>query len=330
MHPKIALLNYTSLYEAMVSTPLAPWLRTLPDQVATALEPSRQGHLSQWLEVLAQLPQLPATQVNLQTPWVGTQADRCPQECQQTITQLLQQLHPWRKGPYTIHGVAIDAEWRSDWKWNRLAPHIQSLKDRLVLDVGCGNGYHCWRMGGEGAKLVIGIDPMVLRVIQFFAIRHFLGHWPIYVLPLGIEAVPPNLQAFDTVFSMGVLYHRRSPLDHLLALHSALRPGGELVLETLVIEGALGEVLLPEGRYARMGNVWFIPTCATLISWLKRCGYENIQCVDVAPTTPLEQRPTAWMRFQSLAEQLNPQDPALTVEGLPAPRRAIFLANRPN
>ena len=56
---------------------------------------------------------------------------------------------------------------------------------------------------------------------------------------------------------MGVLYHRRSPIDHLLELKGCLQTGGELVLETLVIDGGLGEVLVPENRYAKMRNVWF-------------------------------------------------------------------------
>jgi tRNA (mo5U34)-methyltransferase len=123
-----------------------------------------------------------------------------------------------------------------------------------------------------------------------------------------------------------VLYHRRSPLDHLLDLKGCLRPGGELVLETLVIEGGAGQVLVPEDRYARMRNVWFIPSCPTLAGWLKRCGYRNVRLIDVAKTTPEEQRSTDWMRFQSLPDFLDPDHPELTVEGLPAPRRAIFLA----
>ena len=77
---------------------------------------------------------------------------------------------------------------------------------------------------------------------------------------------------FDTVFSMGVLYHRRSPFHHLAELKNCLKPDGELVLETLVIDGKRGEVLVPERRYSKMHNVWFLPSCLTLESWLKRSG----------------------------------------------------------
>jgi tRNA (mo5U34)-methyltransferase len=146
-------------------------------------------------------------------------------------------LHPWRKGPFCIQGVHIDTEWRSDLKWDRLAGAIAPLAGRLVLDVGCGNGYHGWRMLGAGARLVMGIDPTLLFVLQWMAINRYLGRNDLAVLPLGIEDLPDDLGGFDTVFSMGVLYHRRSPIDHLMDLHRLLRPGGELVLETLVLEG---------------------------------------------------------------------------------------------
>jgi tRNA (mo5U34)-methyltransferase len=243
------------------------------------------------------------------------------------LEKQLKGLHPWRKGPYDLFGIKINTEWRSDWKWERLRDHIAPLKHRLVLDVGCGNGYHCWRMLGADAKMVVGIDPMILNVLQFQVIRKLYGASPVYVLPIGIEDLPYGLKAFDTVFSMGVLYHRRSPIDHLMELRDCLQPGGELVLETLIIDGRLGEVLVPEGRYAKMRNVWFLPTCDTLMSWMKRCGFKNIRLVDVTITSVEEQRSTEWMHFHSLKDFLDEENPLLTCEGLPAPKRAIFIAN---
>ncbi|MDD5228387.1 MAG: tRNA 5-methoxyuridine(34)/uridine 5-oxyacetic acid(34) synthase CmoB, partial [Methylococcales bacterium] len=166
---------------------------------------------------LEQLPKIVTTQrdISVDTVKLGN-ADEISSEMQQQLKTQLQAFCPWRKGPYDLFGIHIDTEWRSDWKWQRLENHIVPLKNRLVLDVGCGNGYHCWRMLGAGAKRVIGIDPMLLNVMQFQIIKNFYGDdAPIDVLPLGIEALPSNLNCFDTVFSMGVLYHRRSPIDHL-------------------------------------------------------------------------------------------------------------------
>lgn len=314
--------------ESLSETPLGPWLETLPAEVERLWRERAHGDLPAWREAVAGLPRLELSSISLTTPRVRAgEASDCEEHVRQEIRRRLMCLHPWRKGPYEICGLHIDTEWRSDWKWDRLSGEIEPLRGRLVLDVGCGNGYHAWRMAGEGARQVIGIDPTQLFLLQFEAVRHFLGrHHPVQLLPLGIEALPPDLQAFDTVFSMGVFYHRRSPFSHLAELKGCLRRGGELVLETLVIEGGAGEVLVPQGRYAKMRNVWFIPTPATLVSWLKRAGFVDIRLIDVSPTRMEEQRATEWMHFESLADYLDPSDPGLTREGYPAPRRAILLA----
>jgi tRNA (mo5U34)-methyltransferase len=225
--------------------------------------------------------------------------------------------------------VFIDCEWRSDFKWQRVAPHLAPLAGRRILDVGCGNGYYGWRMLAQSPELVLGIEPSVLFNLQFQAVQSYLRRDDIDLLPIGVEALPDNLNWFDSVFSMGVLYHRRSPLDHLYQLKGFLRPGGELVLETLVIEGAAGQVLLPQHRYARMRNVWFIPSAAELVLWLQRCGFVNARVVDETNTGANEQRRTEWMQFESLQQALDADDHALTVEGLPAPRRAVVIANKP-
>jgi tRNA (mo5U34)-methyltransferase len=320
--------DYQALYARLDEAKADAWLELLPKQLALAFAVDKHGDLSNWKTILQQLPEVTPSQrlLDADAIQIGAANDLSFSQQQQLRRNLLA-LHPWRKGPYQLFGIDIDSEWRSDWKWHRLKQHIAPLKHRLVLDVGCGNGYHAWRMLGAGAKMIVGIDPTLLSVMQFQVIKKLHGAAPVYVLPLGIEAVPNDLQIFDTVFSMGVLYHRRSPIDHLLELKGCLKIGGELVLETLVIDGGLGEVLVPEGRYAKMRNVWFLPSCATLMSWLTRCGFSNIRLLDVTTTSIEEQRRTEWMRFHSLQDFLQADNHALTCEGHPAPKRAIFIAN---
>lgn len=324
------MIDYAPLYAAMQKTPLASWLDDLPAQIAAALADGQHGRLPEWRMLLSKLPSVNSSRINLKDGVFVGQTDEFSSATFAQMEGLLRQLQPWRKGPFHLFGLHIDTEWRSDWKWDRLKGGITPLDGRLVLDVGCGNGYHCWRMVGSGARLVIGLDPFLLYVAQFQAIRHFVGEFvPAYVLPLGVELLPDKLAAFDTVFSMGVLYHRRSPLDHLLTLREALRPGGELVLETLIIDGALGQALVPEDRYAQMRNVWFIPSVPTLLSWLRKCGFRQEKLLDVTPTTVQEQRSTEWMTFNSLSDFLDSQNPSRTKEGHPAPVRAIVTAIRP-
>jgi tRNA (mo5U34)-methyltransferase len=324
------MIDYSPLIERWRGGDLDTWAGLLADQVKAGLSLQRYGDLARWLEVLESLPPHPVAETRLNQPRVSAVGpeDLSP-EAQAELKRQLLGLHPWRKGPFELFGVHIDTEWRSDWKWDRLQGGIQALAGRRILDVGCGSGYHCWRMLGEGAREVIGIDPTPLFVVQFWALQKYLQQPDIWVLPLGIEQVPAKLQAFDTVFSMGVLYHRRSPMDHLQELKDCLRPGGELVLETLVIEGGPGVTLVPEGRYARMGNVWFLPSCDTLLGWLRKLGFVNPQVLDEAVTSTDEQRATEWMTYHSLANFLDPDDASKSIEGYPAPRRAVITARAP-
>jgi tRNA (mo5U34)-methyltransferase len=325
------VIDVASLCARWADGPLAPWAERLPEQVAAGLSAKRYGDLPRWRAALARLPAVVARHAaprSRRGHRGKCERDRCDVACAQ-LEEALRALHPWRKGPYELFGIGIDTEWRSDWKWSRLAPHIAPLAGRRVLDVGCGNGYHVWRMRGAGAAEVVGIDPSPLFVAQFAALQHYLRDPAACVLPMGVEAMPPDLAAFDTAFSMGVLYHRRNPLEHLQVLRDCLRPGGQLILETLVIEGDEQRCLVPEGRYARMGNVWFLPSSALLLRWLERLGWRDARVVDESVTTTQEQRRTDWMRFHSLAEFLDPEDSTKTDRGLPRatashhPRRAL-------
>ena len=302
-------------------------------RLAPALEHNLLDHgdIDRWLACVDALPDLSPRVVDFgPTITVGRAGDISPAQ-QRLLHDRLLGLSPWRKGPFALFGVEIDSEWRSDWKWSRVAPHLASLEGRRVLDVGCGNGYYGWRMCRAGAALVVGIDPTPLYVCQYAALLRYLA--PLrdgrlnLVLPTRLETLPAEA-AFDTVFSMGVLYHRRDPAAHLRELHAQLKNGGELVLETLVLAGTPDAVLKPADRYAGMRNVWHVPGLAALAGWLTAAGFRTSRCVDVTATTVDEQRATAWMQQRSLADVLDPTDTLRTIEGLPAPVRAIVIAER--
>lgn len=324
------MIDYSDFFSSIENTPLAQWRESLPPMLAERQDANRHGDIARWLDVLARLPDLKSSTFDLKNGVTIGARDECSGERRNEIEGLLRELHPWRKGPFRVHNIHIDTEWRSDWKWERVLLHIQPLEGKRVLDVGCGSGYHCWRMAGEGACLVVGIDPGMLFNVQFQAIRHFMAKPPpVFMLPLRLEEMPELMPVFDTVFSMGVLYHRRSPMDHLAELRACLNSGGELVLETLVIDGGEGETLVPQGRYAKMGNVWSIPSPPVMQQWLGQAGFEDIRCVDINQTSVQEQRRTDWMTFESLDDFLDPAHKNMTVEGYPRPKRAIFVAKCP-
>lgn len=319
------MIDFRPFYKQIATTNLSAWLETLPAQLK-AWEKTTHGDYAKWAKIVDFMPNSTAC-IKLKDKVESIPTEPLSAGETQRITHHLKQLMPWRKGPYHLHGIHIDTEWRSDFKWDRVLPHLAPLKDRTILDVGCGSGYHMWRMVGEGAKMVVGIDPTELFLCQFEVVRKLLGNnRRANLIPLGIEQMQP-LAAFDTVFSMGVLYHRKSPLDHLSQLKAQLVKGGELVLETLVIDGDMNTCLVPADRYAKMKNVYFIPSVPCLINWLEKVGFKNVRCVDQAVTTLEEQRRTDWLENESLVDFLDPTDHSKTIEGLPAPKRAVILAN---
>lgn len=318
---------FNQFYKEIAESPLSPWLESLPGQIATWQKEQLHGDFNKWVKLLGKLPKTEPSVINTKDKVEFGAADDVSEYTQKQIVGLLKQFMPWRKGPFNVHGIHIDTEWRSDWKWDRVQPHIQSLENRYVLDVGCGSGYHMWRMLGENAKMVVGADPSQLFLMQFQAIKHFNPDPRIHLLPVGVEQLPEK-NAFDTVFSMGVLYHRKSPLDFLQQLKNQLRPGGELVLETLVVEGDENTVLMAGDRYAQMRNVWFLPSTDALCLWMTRLGFKHVRVVDLAKTTIEEQRATQWMDSQSLVDFLDPNDHTKTIEGYPAPLRAVIVAER--
>ena len=321
------LNRYFNLFYDEISTNrLNRFLTPFQDALSQRFEDYTHGLLDNWLLTLKSLPVHECKQYDLLNQVkVGNQNSISKHE-QEKLKKLLMQLHPWRKGPYHIHGIHIDTEWRSDWKWERLKNHITPLDGRYVLDIGCGNGYHCWRMYGAGAKFVLGIDPSQLFLIQFQTIKHFLGQRPVHLLPLGIEYLPCSMKVFDTVFSMGVFYHRKSPFDHLSQCRELLRDNGQFILETLVVDGDVNSVLIPQDRYACMPNVWFIPSALALESWLYRTGFRQVRIANINTTSEDEQRSTPWMTYHSLNDFLDVDDKTKTVEGYPAPKRVIMVA----
>ncbi len=280
---------------------------------------NHHGDYERWRAALAALPEIQVQRTDYgDTVSVSGSVDAAP------LSAALKELHPWRKGPFRIGPVHIDTEWRSDWKWARLQPHLQ-LRDARVLDIGCGNGYFGWRMLQMGAAEVIGIDPTLLFCMQHQAVQFYMQDHRNWVLPLKVEEVPATCR-FDCVFSMGVIYHRRDPFAHVQQLFELTRPGGRVVLESIV---SLDGNLQPRGRYARMRNVWLLPSPGQLLSWLQAAGFTACRLLDTSATTVQEQRSTGWMHFESLQQALDPDNPQLTVEGYPAPVRAVVTAQRP-
>jgi len=242
------------------------------------------------------------------------------------IEQTARLLIPWRKGPFRLGKLFIDSEWQSQIKYNLLEPHFD-LRNKIVGDIGCNNGYYLFRMQSQRPAKLVGFDPSAIYYSQFQFIDHFLQSDIVYEM-LGVEHVEHYEHRFDALFCLGVLYHRPDPVGTLKSLYRGLNPGGELILDTFMIDGEEEVCLTPRDRYSKIGNIYFIPTVHALKNWCHRAGFDAVEVLEIRKTDREEQRKTEWIASQSLDDFLDPDDPDKTVEGYPAPKRVYIKAKK--
>lgn len=243
------------------------------------------------------------------------------------ITENLKGFMPWRKGPFSVFGIDIDAEWRSEKKWQRIMPVLPDLEGKIVADIGCNNGYYMFRMTPSRPKLVLGFEPSVQHYYCFKALNSLAGCPELDIDLLGIEHLHFFESCFDVVFLMGILYHRSSPVDTLRDILTALQPGGTLIVESQGIPGEEPFALFPDKTYAKVPGTYFVPTASCLVNWMKKAGFTDVDIFCSHPMSSKEQRQTEWMTFESYHDFLDPDNPGLTIEGYPAPCR-IFIKGR--
>ena len=196
------MIDLSPLARRLAGTPLATWANGLQAQLDTKMEKGH-GDLERWQSALDALPKIQPSEIDLIN---GLRLDTdCDDATRAQMRTALMGLSPWRKGPFDLFGVHVDTEWRSDWKWSRVAPHLD-LEGKRILDVGCGNGYYMWRMLGAGAHSVIGVDPNWLFFCQFQAVQRYLSEPSVWHLPFPFEDLPANLEGFDTVFSLSLIH----------------------------------------------------------------------------------------------------------------------------
>ncbi len=280
------------------------------------------GDVQRWQSALNDLPDIDKVKVSVD------EHIRLSGHCdanKQQIETTLKKLCPWRKGPFQFLDIHIDTEWDSLLKWRRVQATGIDFNNKNVLDIGCGNGAFMWAIEQAGAKSVTGVDPMWLFYHQFMVLQRYAKNPRLCFLPLGVQDLPLK-NAYDSVLSMGVLYHRKSPLDHLSQLKGLIKKGGDLIIETIVLPDENKTLLTPQDRYAGMRNVWMIPSVGVLCDWLIKVGFDITHVSDKVKTTLDEQRQSDWMDFHSLNQFLHKENDQITIEGHPAPYRVIITA----
>jgi len=280
-------------------------------------------NIKPYQEAIKALPEYSHVEVTLGDR-VELQIENLSDEEAEQIKQTALLMKPWRKGPFGINELFIDSEWQSQIKYNLLEPYF-NLKDKIVGDIGCNNGYYLFRMLSQKPKKLIGFDPSAIYYSQFQFVNHFIKSDIVYEL-LGVEHVEFYEHKFDTLFCLGVLYHRSDPVAMLKSLFKGLNKGGELILDTFMIDGEEEMCLTPKDRYSKIPNIYFVPTVNALKNWCYRAGFETVEVLEMMKTEHNEQRKTEWIDTQSLEDFLDPSDPTKTVEGYPAPKRVYIKA----
>ncbi len=277
-----------------------------------------------------QYPQFDTTDIDCKDSWIKVTGTPKTEEAAIELKAIAEKLIPWKKGPFQLFDLAIDAEWRSDMKWERIVPFLPNLENKTILDVGCNNGYFLFRMAQHNPRLALGIDPVLPMQAQFDLIQNYARRDNLKFELFGVEHLPLFKNMFDVIFHMGIIYHHRHPIQQLLDIRESLVPGGVAFLETIGIPGDESYALFPEDRYARMGNTWFVPTMSCFINWAKKAKLINVEIVADTLLTDEEQRKTSWCPppFQSLNDSLDPNDPTKTIEGHPAPRRFLIRVEK--
>jgi len=247
---------------------------------------------------------------------------------QQTrMKELLDALKPWKKGPFRLFDTLIDAEWQSHWKWQRIEPHLDSLRGQKVADIGCHNGYYMYRMATHQPHLVVGFEPFAKHKLTFDFFNSYAGLENTHLEMLGVEDIDLFPRFFDTIFCLGILYHFPDPVGILLKIKEALAPKGRVIIDCQGIPGEESVALIPPGRYAGAKGIWYLPTLACLQTWLLRSNFRKVNVIYHEELSTEEQRRTPWAPIRSLAEYIDPANPHLTTEGLPRPHRFYVIAS---
>ena len=101
--------------------------------------------------------------------------------------------------------------------------------DARIVDVGCGTGQMCLYLA-RADRVVVGADltRASLRLGTAAAQRFGLRHVQFVETDLRDPGLKP--EAFDVVFSSGVLHHTPDPRQSFVRMAKLARPGGMIVL----------------------------------------------------------------------------------------------------
>ena len=207
----------------------------------------------------------------------------------------------------SIGGLEAAGEWPA---FRKLLPR---LRDKNVLDLGCGFGWHCRYAREQGARSVVGIDlseKMIERA------RESTNDSAIEYRRLAIEDIDFSAGAFDVVLSSLALHYVERFDIVCRKVHHCLKPGGAFVLSVehpiftaLAAQdwyyGQHGERLhwpvdhyqdegLRQARFLEHDVVKYHRTLATYVNTLIDSAFTITKLSEPAPTRELLDKHPEW------------------------------------
>jgi tRNA (mo5U34)-methyltransferase len=159
---------------------------------------------------------------------------------------------------------------------------LGNLTGKTALDIGCWDGLYSFECERRGAVRVVASDLWEWAGHGAFDLaREELGS---AAVPLECDVcdLPSRLggERFDLVLFLGVLYHMRHPLLALEAVAACTKPGGKIIVDTLVGGDLETRVplmrFLPSDEIAGDATNWWQPNVAAVCEMLADVGYEEI------------------------------------------------------
>lgn len=120
----------------------------------------------------------------------------------------------------SIDGLLAAGEWHA---FEKLLP---DLTGKVILDLGCGYGWHCRYAIEHGARAVVGTDLSEKMLEEAKSRTH---NARITYLRVAIEDIDFSPERFDLVLSSLVFHYVESFEAVCAKLFKLLKPGGDLV-----------------------------------------------------------------------------------------------------
>ncbi len=191
-------------------------------------------------------------------------------------------------------------------EWHELRKMLPDLRDKRVLDLGCGFGWHCRYAVENGARSVIGVD---ISQKMLSAAKSKTDSEKIQYLCMPIEDIDFTADSFDVVVSSLALHYIKSFEDILSKIDKCLSKGGDFIFSVEhPVFTAYGEqdwyydqqgnrLHWPVDRYFDQGErkanflgeevIKYHKTLTTYLGGLLRAGFEITGLVEPTPAENL-------------------------------------------